>query len=66
MGSIKTKIEIEVTTNTPFELKPKTEALISLSKLENDVLSKLAELAKNPKAIAQLKANFSMIKGFLC
>lgn len=65
MGSIKTKIEIEVTTNTPFELKPKTEALIELSKLDNEVLSKLAELVKSPKAITQLKTNFSMIKGFL-
>lgn len=65
MGGINTKIELEITTNTPFELKPKTDALIQLSKLDNDVLLKLAELSRSPKAITQLKTNFSMIKGFL-
>ena len=65
MASVKNTIEIEVETNTPFELKPKTEALIQLSKLDNDVLLKLAELSKNPKAITKLKTNFGMIKGFL-
>lgn len=65
MASIKTTIQIEVTTNTPFEVKPKTEALKVLSKLDNDVLQKLTELSKSPKAIEQLKNNFGMIKGFL-
>ncbi|MFE3847149.1 hypothetical protein ACFX5D_04100 [Flavobacterium sp. LB3P45] len=62
---IKTKIELEITTNNPFELKPKMEALIELSKLDNEVLLKLAELSRSPKAITQLKTNFPMIKGFL-
>jgi hypothetical protein len=65
MGGINTKIELQINTNTPFELKPKTDALIELSKLDNDVLLKLAELSRSPKAIMQLKTNFSMIKGFL-
>lgn len=65
MGSVKNTIAIEVEINTPFELKPKTEALTELSKLDNDVLQKLAELSKSPKAINQLKTNFGMIKGFL-
>lgn len=65
MGSIKTKIEIEVTTNTPFEVKPKANALIELSKLDNDVLLKLAELSRSPNAIDQLRKNFPMIQGFL-
>lgn len=65
MASIKTTIQIEVTTSTPFEVKPKTEALKVLSKLDNDVLQKLTELSKSPKAIEQLKNNFGMIKGFL-
>jgi hypothetical protein len=64
MASIST-IEIEITTNTPFELKPKTESLKSLAKLDLDVLQKLSELSKSPKAISQLKNNFGMIKGFL-
>jgi hypothetical protein len=64
MASIST-IEIEITTNTPFELKPKTEALKDLAKLDLDVLQKLSELSKRPKAISQLKNNFGMIKGFL-
>lgn len=65
MGGINTKIELVINTNTPFELKPKTDALIELSKLDNDVLLKLAELSRSPKAITQLKTNFPMIKGFL-
>ena len=59
------KIEIEITTNTPFETKPKTEALTALAKLDLDVLQKLSELSKSPTAIFQLKNNFGMIKGFL-
>jgi hypothetical protein len=65
MGLINTKIELEITTNTPFEVTPKKNALIDLSKLDNDLLLKLAELSRSPKAITQLKTNFSMIKGFL-
>lgn len=65
MGSIKTKIEIDIITSTPFELKPKTDALVQLSTLDLDVLLKLAELSKSQNAITQLKTNFPMIKGFL-
>ncbi|RUT67728.1 hypothetical protein D0817_24815 [Flavobacterium cupreum] len=65
MGSINTPIQIEIKTVNPFEIKAKTKALTDLSKLDNDVLSKLAELSKNAKAIEQLKTNFPMIKGFL-
>jgi hypothetical protein len=64
MASIST-IEIEITINTPFEIKPKTDALTALAKLDLDVLQKLSELSKSPKAISQLKNNFGMIKGFL-
>jgi hypothetical protein len=64
MASIIT-INIETEVNTPFELKPKTEALTALAKLDLDVLQKLSELSKSPKAISQLKNNFGMIKGFL-
>jgi hypothetical protein len=64
MASVST-IKIEITTKTPFELKPKTEALTDLSKLDLEVLQKLSELSKSPKAISQLKNNFGMIKGFL-
>jgi hypothetical protein len=64
MASIST-VEIEITSKTPFELKPKTEALKDLAKLDLDVLQKLSELSKRPKAISQLKNNFGMIKGFL-
>jgi hypothetical protein len=64
MASIST-IEIEITSNTPFEMKPKTDALTALAKLDLDVLQKLSELSKSPKAISQLKNNFGMIKGFL-
>lgn len=59
------KINIETKINTPFELKPKTEALKALANLDLDVLQKLAELSKSPNAISQLKNNFGMIKGFL-
>lgn len=65
MGGINTKIEIEVKSGNPFEIKTKTTALKDLAKLDKDVLSKLAELSKSPKAIEQLKTNFPMIKGFL-
>jgi hypothetical protein len=65
MGGINTKIELVINTNTPFEVKPKTGALIELSKLDNDVLLKLAELSRSPNAIDQLRKNFPMIQGFL-
>jgi hypothetical protein len=59
------EIKVETKINTPFELKPKTEALKALANLDLDVLQKLAELSKSPNAISQLKNNFGMIKGFL-
>lgn len=62
--AITTTIELKITSN-PFELKPKTEALKDLAKLDLDVLQKLSELSKSPKAIATIKNNFGMIKGFL-
>lgn len=65
MGGVNTTIQIEVTAVNPFEVKSKTTAIKDLAKLDNDVLSKLAELSKSPKAIEQLKTNFPMIKGFL-
>lgn len=65
MGGIKTQIEIEVKAINPFEIKAKTKSLTDLAQLDNDVLTKLAELSKSPKAIEQLKTNFPMIKGFL-
>lgn len=65
MGSIKTTIQIDIATSTPFEIRPKTNALKELSTLDNDVLEKLVELSKSKKAIEQLKTNFPMIKGFL-
>ncbi len=65
MGSVIQKIEIEIKAATVFELKPKKAALIELSKLDNDVLQKLAELSRSKNAIEQLRTNFSMIKGFL-
>jgi hypothetical protein len=65
MGGIKTQIQIEIKTINPFDIKAKTKALTDLAELDNDVLSKLAELSKSPKAIEQLKTNFPMIKGFL-
>lgn len=65
MGSVNTQIQIEVKTVNPFEIKAKTKALTDLANLDKDVLSKLAELSKNAKAVEQLKNNFPMIKGFL-
>ena len=65
MGSVKQSIQIEVVAKTPFELKPKTSAIKELTKLDAEVLIKLAELSKNKSAITQLKTNFEMIKGFL-
>jgi hypothetical protein len=65
MGGINTKIELVINTNTPFEVKPKANALIELSKLDNDVLLKLAELSRSPNAIDQLRKNFPMIQSFL-
>lgn len=59
------KINIETKINSPFELKPKTEALNALANLDLDILQKLSELSKSPNAISQLKNNFGFIKGFL-
>ncbi|KFF17367.1 hypothetical protein [Flavobacterium hydatis] len=65
MGSIKNSVTIDIKTINPFEIKAKTRALTELGQLDTDVLDKLAELSKSPKAITQLKTNFPMIKGFL-
>lgn len=65
MGSLNTPIQIEVKTANLFAKEAKTKALTDLAQLDNDVLLKLAELSKSPKAIEQLKTNFPMIKGFL-
>lgn len=65
MAGVKTLIEIEIKSVNPFELKAKTNALTDLAQLDSDVLVKLAELAKSPKAVEQLRTNFPMIKGFL-
>jgi hypothetical protein len=65
MGSVKTTIQIELSTKTIFEVKPKVEALKELSKLDNEALNKLVELSKIPVAVDNLKNNFEMIKGFL-
>ncbi len=65
MGGIKTSIQIEITTKTPFELKPKTDALKELSNLDVETLKKLVELSRSEVAIENLKSNFDMIKGFL-
>lgn len=62
---VKTTIQIDINTSTPFEIRPKTNALKELSKLDNDVLEKLAKLSKSKKAVEQLKTNFPMIEGFL-
>ncbi|MCV9929053.1 hypothetical protein OIU83_15415 [Flavobacterium sp. LS1R49] len=65
MGSINTIVTIEIKATNPFELKATTTALHQLARLDSEVLVKLAELSKSPKAITQLKTNFPMIKGFL-
>jgi hypothetical protein len=65
MGGLKTPIEIILKSVNPFEIKAKTKALTDLAQLDVDVLTKLAELAKSPNAVEQLKTNFPMIKGFL-
>ncbi|KIA99237.1 hypothetical protein OA93_06310 [Flavobacterium sp. KMS] len=65
MGSINTSVAIEIKATNPFEVKATTTALKQLAQLDNEVLVKLAELSKSPKAITQLKTNFPMIKGFL-
>ncbi|KLT67929.1 MULTISPECIES: hypothetical protein [unclassified Flavobacterium] len=65
MASIETSITINIKSSNPFEEKAKTKALTELAELDSEALGKLAELCKSPKAITQLKTNFSMIKGFL-
>lgn len=65
MGSVKTTIQIDISSTNPFEAKTKMMALKDLSKLDNEALTKLVELAKKPVAIAQLKTNFETIKTFL-
>lgn len=63
--AIETTIQITLKSNSPFETKDKTTALISLSKLSPNVLKKMAELSKSSKAISQIENNFEMIKSFI-
>ena len=62
---MKTQVIIEITTATPFEIKPKTIALQNLAKIETEVLEKLYNLSNNPKAINMFKNNFGFIEKFL-
>lgn len=63
--AIKTNIQLEIISNSPFEAKAKMEALKTLSSQDADILEKVAKLSKNPKAIAKLKSNFGMLEAFL-
>jgi hypothetical protein len=63
--ALKHTIQIDVITQSPFELKPKINALKELAMLDNDTLAKLAELGKSKIAIDNLKSKFLMIKSFL-
>ncbi len=65
MASIKTTLQIDILTKTPFEIKPKLQALQQLATLENDVLLKLAELSKNQKALDVFKNPPMILKTFL-
>lgn len=62
---VKTEIQIPIKSANPFEAKAKMEAIKTIAGLDIEAVEKLAELAKNPKAIAQLKSNFTMIKAFI-
>lgn len=62
---VKTEIQIPITTSSPFEAKAKMLAIKTIAGLDTDAVEKLAELAKNPKAIDKLKNNFGMIKTFI-
>lgn len=63
--AVETHIQLTIKTDNPFEARAKMEHLKELSKLNTDSLSKLAELAKNAKAITQLNNSFGFIKSFL-
>lgn len=65
MASIKTTLQIDILTKTPFEIKPKLQALQQLATLDNDVLLKLAELSKNQKALDVFKNPPTILKTFL-
>lgn len=63
--AVETQIQLTIKTDNPFQAKAKMEYLKELAQLDNDSLQKLAELAKNGKAIAQLKSSFGLIQSFL-
>ena len=65
MGSVKTTLQIDVLTKTPFEAKAKLEALKQLATMDVDVLTKLCELSKNTKAIEVFKNPPLIMKTFL-
>lgn len=63
--AIKTQLQFTITTSSPFEARSKMEAIKTIAGLDTDAVEKLAELAKNPKAVNKLKSNFGMIKTFI-
>lgn len=63
--AIETQVQIKIKTASPFEATAKMEAIKALAEQDTDTLQKLAILSKNPKAVAKLKSNFSMIQTFL-
>lgn len=50
---------------SPIEATAKKQALEQLGQLDSDTLTKLAELSKNPKAVAAFKNPPAILKTFL-
>lgn len=65
MELMKTMLQIDVYTKSPFEARAKLEALKQLSSLDVDLLTKLSELSKNAKAVEIFKNPPLIAKSFL-
>lgn len=57
------KVELKVDADTPHRLKDKETLLKAISNLEAEDQQRIIDIAKNPKALAALKENWTLLKG---
>lgn len=62
--AIKTEVQVQIKSSSPFEATAKMEAIKKFAELDFETMDMLSQLA-TPKGIAKLKSNFKMIKKFI-
>jgi hypothetical protein len=59
------EITLQIKSSNMVDFKLKKETLETIARLDNDVLEKLGQLAKSPKAIDKLRTSWVLIKNLV-